>query len=305
MKPNEHIKHFNRAVARQFLFAFTWLFQRVSFGFVKGFANIFIPIGYLCIPYQKKVSRESLRIAFGQEKTDEEISSIVRACFSNLGRGMIELIYLMEHPELIKPLVSFRGKEHLDRALAQGKGVIIVSAHFGSFPLMLLRLAQEGYPMNAIIRPVRDEVAEKYFTMKREKLGLKTIYAHQRKQCVDTSIRVLRDNQVLFIPLDQHFGSAGGVYVDFFGQKAATATGPVVFSQRTGAPVLPVFIVRNPDDTHTIIIDAPLTMENKPTEEETIQVNVAKITKVIEKYIRQYPQEWSWMHRRWKSKSAY
>ena len=107
----------------------------------------------------------------------------------------------------------------------------------------------------------------------------------------------------MFISLDQHFGSAGGVYVDFFGQKAATATGPVVFAQRTQAPILPIFIVRQPDDTHKILIDSPITIEPKSTDEETVQFNVGKITQVIEKYIRLYPQEWSWMHRRWKSQS--
>lgn len=297
------MKQFNRVIARYFLFVFTWIFQRVSCGFVKGFSAVFIFIGFLCIPRQKKVARESLRIAFGEGKTEDEIEAIVKRCFSNLGRGMIELIYIMEHPAMIKQKAIFEGKEHLDRALAFGKGVILVSAHFGSFPLMLLRLAQEGYKVNAIIRPVRDEIAEKYFSDKRERLGIHTIYAHQRKQCVDTSIRVLRDNQIVFIPLDQHFGSAGGVYVDFFGQKAATATGPVVFAQRTQAPILPIFIVRQPDDTHKIIIDSPITIEAKSTDEETVQFNVGKITQVIEKYIRIYPEEWSWMHRRWKFQS--
>src|SRR5689334_19153026 len=106
MKLNEHIKRFNRALARQFLFAFTWLFQHVSYGFIQGFANVFIFVGYLCIPYQKNVARESLKIAFGNEKTDEEIDAIVKKCFSNLGRGMIELIYMMEHPEMIKERVT-------------------------------------------------------------------------------------------------------------------------------------------------------------------------------------------------------
>ncbi len=300
----ERTKRFNRSIARQFLYAFTWLFRHASYGFVKGFSRFFIFVGYAFIPYQKNVSKESLQIAF-PEKSEKEINGIVKDCFSNLGRGMIELIYLMEHPELIKGKAVFEGKEHLDRALSEGKGVILVSAHFGSFPLMLMRLAQEGYKVNAIIRPVRDEVAEKFFSDKRKRLGINTIYAHQRKQCVDTSIRVLRDNQTVFIPLDQHFGSAGGVFVDFFGQQAATATGPVVFAQRTQSPILPVFIVRQPDDTHKIIIDQAITIEEKATDDETVRFNVQKITNVIERYIRQYPQEWSWMHRRWKAKSKH
>jgi KDO2-lipid IV(A) lauroyltransferase len=208
----------------------------------------------------------------------------------------------MEHAKMISENVVFEGKEHLDAAFREGKGVVAISAHFGSFPLMLLRCAQEGYKTNAIIRPARDEIIEKYFLSQRSKLGLNTVYSHPRKQCVDTSIRVLRQNELLFIPLDQNFGSGGGVFVDFFGQKAATATGPVVFARRTGAPLLPMFIVRQPDDTHKIIIEPPLQVEERATDQETLEHNTARITALIERYVRKYPQEWGWMHRRWKSR---
>jgi len=113
---------------------------------------------------------------------------------------------------------------------------------------------------------------------------------------------VLRQNELLFIPLDQNFGNGGGVFVDFFGQKAATATGPVVFAMRTKAPIVPMFVIRQKDDTHKIMIEPPLKLEELTDDKEMIQRNTAKITQVIERYIRQYPQEWSWMHRRWKSR---
>jgi Lauroyl/myristoyl acyltransferase len=88
----------------------------------------------------------------------------------------------------------------------------------------------------------------------------------------------------------------------FFGTKAATATGPVVFAMRTKAPILPMFIVRQKDDTHKIIIEPPLYIEEKEDYKETLIYNVARITKIIENYIRKYPQEWGWIHRRWKSR---
>ena len=166
---------------------------------------------------------------------------------------------------------------------------------------MLLRFAREGYKTNAIIRPTRDQEIEKRFLSQRTRLGLNTIYSVPRKECVDTSLKALRNNELVFIPLDQNFGSGAGVFVDFFGQKAATATGPVVFAMRTKAPLLPMFIIRQKDDTHKIIIEPPLYLEEKADDKETILVNTARITKVIERYIREYPQEWGWMHRRWKS----
>jgi KDO2-lipid IV(A) lauroyltransferase len=118
---------------------------------------------------------------------------------------------------------------------------------------------------------------------------------------VANSIKALRNNEFLFIPIDQNFGTAG-VFVDFFGKQAATATGPVIFAQRTGAPILPMFIVREKDDTHRIIIEPPMYIEEKENNAATIQHNISRITKIIEEYIRKYPQEWGWIHRRWKSR---
>ena len=299
---NDRIKQFKRAVARHSLFTVSAFLTKLPYSVVKALTNGFIAVGFRLAIRQKRIAWETLNIALGKEKGPAEIKQIAKACFENVGKGMIELIYFMDHPHMIQEQAYFEGKEHLDAAFQKGRGVIAISAHFGNFPLMLLRCAQEGYKTNAIIRSTRDEKVEEYFQAQRSKLGLNTIYSHPRKQCVDVSLKVLRNNEFLFIPLDQNFGSDGGVFVDFFGQKAATATGPVVFAMRTGAPLLPMFIVRQSDDTHKILIDPPLALQQGRDDKETILMNTAAITQVIERYIRKYPQEWGWMHRRWKTK---
>ena len=300
----DRLKVFKRAMARYGLYASSWLINRLSYPMARRITHLFLAIGFRFTIRQRQIALESLQIAFGKEKSESEINGIIRDCFENLGRGMIELIYFMDHPSMITEKVSFEGKEHLDRAFKEGKGVIAVSAHFGNFPLMLLRCAKEGYQTNAIIRQTRDQEIEKHFQAQRTRSGLNTIYSHPRKECVETSIKKLRNNELVFIPLDQNFGSGGGVFVDFFGQKAATATGPVVFAMRTQAPILPMFIIRQSDDSHQIIIDPPLYLEKREDDKETIFINTARITKVIERYIRKYPAEWGWMHRRWKSQPA-
>ncbi|MDP8266940.1 MAG: lysophospholipid acyltransferase family protein [Candidatus Aceula meridiana] len=302
MTLNDRIKRFKRAIARWGLRGTSFVLTRLPFSVVSFLTRVLTTIGLLFTVKQKKIAAESLKIAFGDEKSPKEVRQIFKKCFTNVGKMMIELIYFMDHPKMIKERVSFENKEVLDKAFSKGKGVIAVSAHFGNFPLMLLRFAQEGYETNAIIRQTRDKKIEKHFQQLRTKLGLKTLYSHPRQKCVTDSLKALRKNEFLFIPLDQNFGSGGGVFVDFFGQKAATATGPVVFAMRTGAPILPIFIVRQKDDTHKIIIDEPLYLEQGKDEKDTIFINVSRITKVIEKYIRKYPDEWGWMHRRWKSR---
>jgi KDO2-lipid IV(A) lauroyltransferase len=150
---------------------------------------------------------------------------------------------------------------------------------------------------------MRDERVEQFFLAKRNRLNIKTIYSQPRTACVDESIRALRENWFLFIPIDQNFGT-GGVFVEFFGRQAATATGPVVLAKRTGASLVPCFIVRQPDDTHKIIFEPALDLIDAGSDEETAVINIQKLTGVIESYIRRYPAEWGWIHRRWKTKPS-
>jgi KDO2-lipid IV(A) lauroyltransferase len=218
-----------------------------------------------------------------------------------MSKGAVELLFLMDRPALLRKRVELVGKKYLDEALARDKGVILVSAHFGNFPLLMAKLSLEGYKVAGIMRQMRDTRVEKKFLAKRTKLGIKTIYFQPRTTCVNSTIASLRGNEVVFIPIDQNFGT-GGVFVDFFGRKAATATGPVVLAQRTKAALLPCFIVRQPDDSHRIIFEPQLKLTEGKDAEETIAINIQRLTNIIESYIRKYPAEWGWVHRRWKSK---
>ncbi len=299
----EQSKIVKRAIARWSFVFFNGLFKFLPYWFVRMITNPLLHFGFWIVKRMRKIAKQSLNIAFGKEKSPEEIEAIIRKCFWNLGRSGIEMVYFTQHPRFIKEKISFApgAKERLEEALAQGRGVVAVTAHFGNFPLMLLYLAQTGYPISAIIRPARDEKIEVIFQETRSRLGLKTVHSYPRMKCVQESLKVLRQKEILCIPLDQNFGTSG-VYVDFFGQKAATATGPVVFANRTGAVILPIFIVRDADDRHIIFVEPYFEVENKGNDDATIEFTVARITKVIESYVRRYPHEWGWMHRRWKSK---
>jgi Kdo2-lipid IVA lauroyltransferase/acyltransferase len=297
------LKKMKRALARWAFYFFFWLFGRLPYGLVKAMSDSLIFMAFLLVKKMRKIAKESLTIAFGKEKTEAEIDAIIRRCFFNLGRCGIEMLYFTQRPAMITEKLSFApgARDRLEEALKQGKGVIAVTAHFGNFPLMLLFFAQMGYKTNAIIRPARDEKIEKTFQAMRTKLGLNTIYSYPRVECVKESLKALRQNEIVCIPLDQNFGT-GGVYVDFFGQRAATATGTVIFAMRTGAVILPVFIARSEGDNHTIMAEPYFELEYKDQDQATIEHNVAKITKIIEGYVRKFPYEWGWMHRRWKSK---
>lgn len=272
----------------------------LPFRVVFSIAILLGKIGYRMAGKARDIALDSLRLAFGNDKSDEEIRCIARDCFINLVKGGLEIMFLLDRPRLLRRRVSFEGLENLTRALAEKNGVILVSAHFGNFPLMLSKISLEGYPVSAIMRAMRDTRAEGLFVRKRLQVGIHTVYAQPRRECVETSLKVLRNNELLFIPLDQNFGS-GGVFVDFFGRKAATATGPVILALRTKAAIVPCFIMRQAGDYHKIIFEPAMKLEEGANADETVLLNVQKITSIIESYIRKYPAEWGWIHRRWKS----
>lgn len=266
-----------------------------------SFAKNVAALVYWIARKQRRIALESLTIAFGREKSETEIKKIARDCFTFMAKAGAEVMFLMDRPALLRERIEMVDKENLDAALAKGKGVILVSAHFGNFPLMLARFNLEGYKTASIVRFMRDERVEKIFMAKRIRIGIKTIYSQPRRACVEDSLRTLKKNELLFIPIDQNFGTSG-VFVDFFGRKAATAPGPVVLAQRTGAPIIPCFIVRQKDDTHKIIFEPPLNLEEGKNPQDAIVINIQRLTNIIESYIRKYPAEWGWIHRRWKSR---
>lgn len=293
-------KNIGRFLGRQILYACALITKVMPSQWLYCFAKSIAFLGFIFVSKQKKIAVEGLSIAFGKEKTSEEIKKIAKECFSYMAKSAVELLFLLDRPRMLKQRVEIAGKDNLDAALSAGKGVILVSAHFGNFPLMLAKLGLEGYRVSGVMRQMRDSRVEKILFKRRQEYAVKTIYTQPRKECVEATIRTLRNNELIFLLLDQNFGT-GGIFVDFFGRKAATATGPVVFAQRTEASLVPCFIIRQKDDTHKIVFEPALRLEKGKTPQETIAINIQKLTVIIEAYVRKYPEEWGWIHRRWKT----
>ncbi|MCK9572326.1 MAG: lysophospholipid acyltransferase family protein [Candidatus Omnitrophica bacterium] len=271
--------------------------QRCLYAFARGAAKL----AYFFAIRHRNLALESLNVAFGKEKSPEEIKKIAKDCFVDIAKGAVELMFFFDKPHLLDKMVDIVGKEYLDNALAKGKGVILVSAHFGNFPLLLGRLAVAGYKAGGIMKPMHDAKMEEIFRKKRAKYGVRTIYSQPRNTCVNETIQALRNNELIFIPIDQNFGT-GGIFVNFFGQKAATATGPVILARRTNAALVVCFIIRHADNRHTIIFEPEVELEDAPDSHQAVLINIQKLTDIIELYIRKYPAHWGWIHRRWKSK---
>lgn len=268
---------------------------------VDFIADAFGNLGYFVAAKPRKTSIDSLKVAFGNSKSDKELHEIARKSFCGMVKSAFELLAILERPHLLKNKVKFQGLEYVDKALSKGKGVIVLTAHFGNFPLMTTAFAKLGYPSNVMMRYMRDERANKVFQEKRDQAGIKSIYTSPRQACVNETLSVLRRNELVFMQMDQNFGT-GGVFVDFFGKKAATPVGPIIFAQRSECAIVPMFIVRQPDNTYKIIIEEEHSLKQGKDKDETILINAQALTDISEKYIREFPQEWGWMHRRWKSR---
>jgi len=304
MSFKEEMKKFNRAIARNTFYVLRWIIARLPYPLYKAFAAFFMALGYPILRRKRKIALQNLQMAFGLERTPAEIEEMYKACYQNFARGMIDLIYFIDRPKEIDEKVEIIGKEHLDNALKAGKGVIFVGAHYGSFILMYLKTVLAGYKTNVIMRRVRDEKWEEYISDFRQERGIKTIYDLPARKCVVDCIRALRNNEVLYILLDQNYGGAGRIFVDFFGEPAATATGPVIFAERTGAIILPLFMQSEADQRHKLVIEPPFEIERFEDDERTIDHNIARLTKIIEAKVRERPHEWGgWMHKRWKSRT--
>ncbi len=245
----------------------------------------------------------NLEVAFGTHLQDEEKRDIAHKMGTDMLKGIFECAYLASRfRSKVDGIATIEGKHHLDEALARGKGVIAFSAHFGSFILLGSFMRQENYPFYMLLNDPENKPLARIFDKVRIELGQKWISTTPFKACQKKMLSCLRKNQVICLIADE-YKRHGGVEVDFFGHKTPTAVGPAVLSLRTGAALVPLFIVRQKDNTHKIIIEPALQCNLSGNQSEDIRTITSAFTKRIEFYIREYPDQWLWTNRRWKGLS--
>ena len=248
--------------------------------------------------YRRKI-RENLEIAFGSSLEDQEIERITNAVAENVGSHFAEtVITTTPKQEKVLAKIDLKGVENLERALSQGKGVIAVSAHLGNFTVLSIKMIREGYPFNMLIRDPDSKEIVKLFRKLQKQQGGHYIPINKWREALREILGCLRKNEVVcFLNDERKKGS--DVEVDFFGRPALTATGPAVISLKTGAPIVPIFIVRTGEDAHTIFIEPQLEVNHRGDISDTVTTVIAACTKIIEKYVRRYPEQWFWFKNRW------
>ncbi|MEI8350418.1 MAG: lysophospholipid acyltransferase family protein [Candidatus Omnitrophota bacterium] len=299
MISKEQKKIFARNSAWFFLRIFITINGTFSLTWSYCIGKLLGTFAYLAVSRHQHIATDSLHVAF-PELSLRERKKIARDFFVFMAQSGFELLYFLRHPKELDN-VRIVGREHLDKALKRNKGVIMVTAHIGNFPLMSVKLAKEKYPVHFITRPMRDERAGEYLYRLRTSAGVKTIFSYPRKECISGIIKALRQNEIVIMQIDQNFGD-GGVWVKFFGALAATPVGSVTLALRTNAAIVPAYIYREGKGRHCIEILPQEELIATEDSDKTILVNTITLSHIIESWIRKVPSQWGWIHRRWKSR---
>lgn len=250
---------------------------------------------YRLLKDRREMTINNLRIAFGDELSDREITALCKEVYRQLGITLIEFIKLKKlQKEDIGKLIELEGVEHLEEAYARGRGVIIYSAHFGNWEWLGSAISLAGYPVNAIARTQNNRYFDKKINEIRTSKGVNII---PRGMSVRRAITALRKGEILFILGDQN-GRKNGWIIDFFGKPASTYPGAVQLAQRTGALVLPAYLIRKEPGSFKLKFFPYYDIPHGASEDEQRDYLI-KLTENMEEVIRQYPEQWLWLHRRW------
>ena len=252
------------------------------------------------IRYHRRDAIEALRRSL-PEKTEVERLRILADMYRNLGMNVAEDLRLSHvTDEYLRNYISWEGESYAHEVLAAGKGLLVLSSHMGSWDLLCSIAPHFEYPTTIITKNLKNDSVNRFWMEARKRFGLKFVPAHNSYRLC---LGALRKNEIIGFILDQNMIRTEGIFVDFFGKPACTTPGLAFLSAQSGAAVLPVFMIRQADGHHLVKALSPIPPppDRKP---ETIATYTQQYTKAIENMVRQYPDQWIWIHRRWKTTPA-
>ncbi len=251
-------------------------------------------------PRMQKTARRNLEIAL-PELSEQEKEKIVHGTFESLGRHLGFVAHFRKFElEDIRNLIEVVGKEHFDEAHASGRGILFFTGHFGSWEVFNLLPPAFGYGMNILVRRIDNLLIENFVDNLRTRFGSTTL---DKTKSARTMFRVLEHGGLLGILADLNVQEKEGVFVDFFGVPASTTISIAKLALKTNAVVLPAFAVwEESKKKYVVYLEPPIDYEKTENSEADILNLTQKITNVVEKYVRRYPEQWLWIHKRWNTR---
>jgi KDO2-lipid IV(A) lauroyltransferase len=255
------------------------------------------------MPRLKRTGIANIKKAFGSKFPDPKAKALIKANLKNISHNILasSSFYYAANPQaFFDKNIFVQGGEHLEDALERGRGVFAVSAHMGSFPLIGAKMAAMGYPCWMLYKDLENIYLKNLYKLWMHNLGVRIIPSKPRRLSASESLKVLRKNGVILLFVDQNPRKKYGVYVQFFGYEVPTYSGPVVMALKTGAAIVPMHIHRNDDDTQTITIQPELNLTKSGDSSQDVTENLRAITVIYEDWIKKYPDQWWWIHRRFR-----
>jgi KDO2-lipid IV(A) lauroyltransferase len=245
------------------------------------------------------IALHNLRCAF-PEKDMKELIRIAKGVYRNLAITAAEFFSMPSITrENLHEWVDMEGLEYFEAGVSQGKGLLTIIAHFGNWELMPVTAPFFLSPSHIIYRPLDSPVLDNLVEYVRTINGNVMVKKGGSGKLIT---ELLKENRTIGILSDQNVAAREGVFVDFFGRPACTGVGLAVLALRTGAPVLPMFMARQKSGKYKFILKPLVEISRTGDYEKDLLVNTQQFTRVVEEVVREYPEQWFWIHQRWKTK---
>jgi KDO2-lipid IV(A) lauroyltransferase len=288
-----------RAWTEASLLSFALAFARVApRGALTALGAAIGELGYLLDARHRRISRENLILAYGDELDPRSRTRLARACWRHFGRTVLETLRFPKlSKESIGTQIHYEGLEHIRGAYEKGRGVLLFSGHFGNWELIALMQGYLGLPLSLVVRRLDNPILERRLNRLRGQSGNDTI---RHLGGVREMLKTLRSGRGVAIMIDQD-ARRHGIFVPFFGRMASTTPTLALLALKTGATIVPVFCVPQPDGSYRVTYEAPIEEETTGDRDSDVIRITAACTASIERWVRKHPEMWLWMHRRWKT----
>jgi KDO2-lipid IV(A) lauroyltransferase len=293
-------KEYSDTVIYGMLYAVVWLMSRIPLGVGQSFGRILGKIISRFPIDRFRISEENLQITFGDHLTPAEVKSLNRKVIMHFGQVIFEIPHILRlNRKNLHEYVIFENERHLINAMEEGKGVFVLTGHFGNWEIMSAAIAIQFAEKGAVIaRPFDFTPMDRLISGLRSRFGALVI---SKQRGMKRILKAVQENRVIGILLDQNVDWYSGVFVHFLGRWACTNSGLALIAQKTGTPVVPAFPIRQDDGKYRVIFEKKIDLLKTGKKTGDLEGNTTIFTGIIERYIRQYPDHWFWFHRRWKT----
>lgn len=258
---------------------------------------------FLIARRERKKTLLHLSWVYGEEKNPKELWELGERVFIHFAQAAIDVLRFPQwNRDALDHLIDKgEGFSVINKVLSRGQGAILLTAHLGNWELLGAFLKLSGYDGAGVGRRIYYEKFNQFLVDLRKQVGVRTIYQDAPAR---EYLKVLNQNRILVILADQDVDRLDGIFVPFFGRPAYTLTAPVKLALATGAPLLPAFLLRK-GLRYQLLVEEPIEVEMRGSRDETIHEYTARWSQVIEEKIRAFPDQWVWMHRRWKTQNGH